>query len=377
MSPRRTAAATAAKQGASVERELLARLGLTNDANAQDIEHAHDEVVAFLERAPRELRAWAAREIQGADEAYAFLCDPTADVPAVAAVVVAAEPPVSQADDFDDAISDDPELTPAPRPNQLKARRSAAQAPGKGRSRLSPARRLLLAGVAGVAIAAVGFTVYAAGAPAVPGVSGTPAPEASPGSQLDTARVNDLMQKIAADPKDIASLQSLGDLYFNAGQYDVAADWEKKVLAIEPKNATALLALGAADFNQGDSANAEQQWRAVLAVDPKNLEAHYDLGFMYFSAEPPDVAKTTQEWQAVIDIAPDSDVAKTVSTHLATLKGASASGAPAGSPVAAPSSAQPSAAPAGTPAPAAAVPGAQPTAVPASPATPAPATTAP
>ena len=73
--------------------------------------------------------------------------------------------------------------------------------------------------------------------------------------------------------------------------YATAADWESKVLVLDPTNATAMLGLGAAEFNQGNAAEAERQWRAVLAIDPQNLEAHYDLGFMYFSQNPPDVAR--------------------------------------------------------------------------------------
>ena len=82
---------------------------------------------------------------------------------------------------------------------------------------------------------------------------------------------------------------------------------------------TALLALGAAQFNLGDAASAEKQWLAVLAIDPKNVEAYYDLGFMYLSQNPPDMANVKLQWGKVIEIDPNSDVAKTVATHLDSL----------------------------------------------------------
>ena len=114
----------------------------------------------------------------------------------------------------------------------------------------------------------------------------------------------------------------------------MAAEWEGKVVALEPKNVTALLGLGAATFNQGNAIEAEKHWQAVLDIDPYNLEAHYDLGFMYFSQNPPDIERTTIEWNSVIEIAPDSEIAKTVATHLDTLQTWAASSVPSGSPAA-------------------------------------------
>jgi hypothetical protein len=51
---------------------------------------------------------------------------------------------------------------------------------------------------------------------------------------------------------------------------------------------------------------------------------------MYFSLTPPDVAKVQAEWGAVIALSPDSDIAKTVATHLASLTGSPAPSAAPG-----------------------------------------------
>ena len=330
--PTKASTATAtADRSSQLERDLLARLGLAADANSVDIQNAHDELTAFLEGAPRDLGRWARHQIEVADEAFALLSDPTTSLAgrsAWPAEVTAALPPNTLLADLD-------ELAPA---GALHA--GLPPATGSDRSpistttrRIGPVGRAIAAALAVVAVVTVGYGVYASGAPAVPGVTGTPAPEASAQAQaqVDPAKVAELMTKIQADPKDVVSLQALGDLYFGAGDYATAADWETKVLALDPTNATAMLGLGAAQYNQGDAADAEKQWRAVLAIDPRNIEAHYDLGFMYFSQNPPDIAQTTAEWNAVIEIAPDSDIAKTVATHLKTLETWSSSASPAAS----------------------------------------------
>jgi cytochrome c-type biogenesis protein CcmH/NrfG len=327
-----------------LERELLARLGLSTDANTQDLDRAHDELIGFLETAPHDLHGWVERQIAIADEAYVLLSDPTASL---AGITIEQSPVVAS---VAAEIADEAATAPRPATHAPAARAARAALPASlgGAVVGHPVRRVLLAAAGVVAAVAVVFAVYQSGAPAVPGVTGTPAPEASSGAQLDTAQVAQLMEKVQADPTDVASLQALGDLYFQAADYVTSAEWEAKVLALEPRNIPALLGLGAATFNQGNATEAERQWRAVLDIDPLNLEAHYDLGFMYFSQNPPDIERTTAEWNSVIEIAPDSDIARTVATHLETLQSWAASSVPSGSPAAGPST------PASSPAPSAA-----------------------
>ncbi len=200
--------------------------------------------------------------------------------------------------------------------------------------------------VGAVAIGFVGFNMN--GGTGVPSFNGLAGDAEASTAGVDQAQLSALMQKIAADPKDTASLQSIGDLYYQVGDYATAGTWFDKILAIDPKNTDARLALGAAMYNQDKAADAEKQWRQVIAVDPKSIEAYYDLGFLYLSQNPPDITKVKTEWNKVIEIDPTSDLAKRVITHLQSLDGSPApSGAAASG---APASAAPST-PAATPAP--------------------------
>ena len=221
--------------------------------------------------------------------------------------------------------------------------------PGVRRLRRAGVIAAAMVGVA--AIAVIGFNM--GGTTGVPGVAGSPEPAAA-SPAIDTAKVGDLMQKIQADPKDISSLQALADIYYAGNQFETAAGFLRKIIAIDAGNVTARLALGAATFNVGQPTEAEAQWREVLKTDPNNLEAHYDLGFMYLSRDPADLASAKVEWTKVIAIAPDSDVAKSVRQHLASLDGSPAPGSSGAG--ASPSPAETAAAtaapsPAGAPAP--------------------------
>jgi cytochrome c-type biogenesis protein CcmH/NrfG len=295
-----------------VERDLLAQLGLGAGASDAELETAHDGIVGFLRTAPQDLRTWAGRQISTTDEAYALLSDPAADLASLApgALFAAAEP------------------TRAP---VTTATRSGTAIPGTPGRRVGPVARAIIAALGLVGALAIALFIYQSGAPAVPGFTGTPGPNASATPAVDAARVAALMQKIAANPKDTASLIGLGDLYYQAGDFKTAADWMAKAVAVDPKNTSALLGLGAAQFNIGDAPSAEKQWRAVLVVEPKNQEAYYDLGFMYLAQNPPDMANVTAMWQKVLDIDPTTTYAANVKTHFASFASPSpaASGVPA------------------------------------------------
>jgi len=290
----------ASADAASVERELLARLGLKPTASDDDVEIAHTDLAKFLETAPAGLEQWARREIAAADEAYALLSDPKADLAALAATSAA---------------------TTATAP--VPARRSGVLLSNR-----------VLIGVVGVAAAVViGIVVYQSGSPsstsgAADQTTTTADPNATATPQVDQAQVAALMTKISANPKDAAALTALGDIYFQAGDYNTAGGWMAKAVALQPKDVKARLALGAAQFNLGNAAAAEKEWKQVVVLAPRNVEAYYDLGFLYLSKKPSDTARAKAAWSKVIEIAPKSAVAKTIATHLKGLDGSSATAAP-------------------------------------------------
>ncbi len=90
----------------------------------------------------------------------------------------------------------------------------------------------------------------------------------------------------------------------------------EQILSTDPSDVDARLELGVLYFNQARVAEAEEQWLEVTQLDPQNLEAWYNLGFVYLSASPADMEGARNAWERVVEIAPDSDLAKTVQMHL-------------------------------------------------------------
>jgi tetratricopeptide (TPR) repeat protein len=290
---------------AEFRQELLGRLGLRADAGDQDVESAHNGLVEFLELAPNEVKSWAAAQTADVDEAFALLSGPEQDLVAPAAVAAMAQVGLDK-------------TPPAPAP-AAPAAPSTPAAPSALSSLAAnkPLQKKLVWVLAPLLVLGVVLGVYFNGKSAdVPGISGKPTGQATAAATVDKAKVAALMTKISANPKDLVSLQALGDLYFGVKDYTTALSWEQKVLAVDPKNQGALLAAGAAQFNLGNTVEAKKQWLVAAGLYPKNAEVHYDLGFLYMSQTPPDSANMQAEWKQVVAIDPNSDLAKTVATHL-------------------------------------------------------------
>jgi tetratricopeptide (TPR) repeat protein len=294
---------------AELKQELLGRLGLRADASDQDVEAAHNGLVDFLELAPHEVKSWAAAQTADVDEAFALLSGPEQDLAPATRLAALAQDPLDG-------------TPPAPSPAPATPTTPTAPATPWTAAARNALRTKLVWAVPVLVVAVVLGVFFMGKSSDVPGISGTPTgqeTQASGGAAttpVDKAKVAALMKKISANPTDKVSLQALGDLYFAAADYKNASTWEQKVLGVDPKNEVALLANGAAQFNLGNSAEAKKTWLVAAALYPKSAEVHYDLGFLYMSQTPPDSANMQAEWKKVVAIDPNSNLAKTVATHL-------------------------------------------------------------
>ncbi len=281
----------------------------------------------------------------------------------------AEQPPVNQPVLAGSATSGKPLTQAARRRGRTAAAQSAAPAAVPAPVSARPWKALAILASAGLLVAVVGLGVVpfvfnlgnAGGGLASDAATPTPS-----GPVVDMTRVAELMAKLQANPQDAATLNALGDAYFNGQQYDQAATFYDKSLAIAPKDIPTLLARGATYFNLGDSANAEKVWKQVVALGPTDKseaqEVHYDLGFLYLNEASPNWASVQSEWNQVIAIDATTQIAQVVRQHLDSLVAASmipggsaspaapgspaASGSPVASGSAAPSVATPSASPA-------------------------------
>ncbi|WP_199921686.1 tetratricopeptide repeat protein [Intrasporangium calvum] len=273
----RAKGATTTTSPTRVKSDLLARLGLDAAADDQEVEATHDQIVEYLEGAPTDIRGWADRRQQEVDRVFALLTGPESELRALA------------------------------RPSGAGA---AAETTEPNRT-----NRMLVGIIAVLVTIGVVLGVYWMGKPDVPEMTtAQDTSQTQTAAAVDPAKLAELTKKVEANPKDIASLQGIADLYFGANDWANAKAFSQKALDIDPKNAQALISLGAAAYNSGDNATAEKTWKAGVAAHPDNAELHYDLGFLYMTTGRSDLMQS--EWKKVVEIDPNSELAKTVQSQV-------------------------------------------------------------
>ncbi len=139
-------------------------------------------------------------------------------------------------------------------------------------------------------------------------------------TEADPEKVAELEKRIEENPKDIAAMGELGSLQHSAGQWEESRKWQERILKIDPDNVDALLALGVIQFNTDQMDEAEKTWKQVAKLAPDQPHSYYNLGFVYLAREPVDHDALRAAWEKVIELDPDSDMAKTASDHLGRLE---------------------------------------------------------
>ena len=122
--------------------------------------------------------------------------------------------------------------------------------------------------------------------------------------------------------------------YTQIGQFFAASINAEKGLQLDPTNVHALTDIGTANFNLGKYDDSKVAWLKAKEIDPDDEQVHYNLGFLYANVEPVDYAAASAEWQAVVQLAPGSDLANTAQVHLDSLVGEEPSPAPTEAPAA-------------------------------------------
>jgi tetratricopeptide (TPR) repeat protein len=161
---------------------------------------------------------------------------------------------------------------------------------------------------------AAAVTASAAPAPASPGN----APAAPP---LDSAKVQAATNRASAEPRNPAPRIELGNLYFDAEQYQDAARWYEAALAIDPSNADVSTDLGVSFYylNQPDRAIA--QFDKSLAINPKHSKTLLNLGIVRAFGKQ-DLQGAAKAWQEVIAVAPSSPEGQAARRALEAMRGA-------------------------------------------------------
>ena len=287
-------------------------LGLPLDAGQQDIEARYQELSAYLASGdlPPQVQVWAREQATRVDEAYAMLSDP--DLRAGLEDELEQEEAVA-APDVSAAI-------PAPTRSTRNGRMAA---------RLPLMALALGIFVGGAALLAVIIAEMGLGGASSEDPAADQQAQDDQFVPIDTERVATLVTSYQEDPTNPETLFELGEAYFLAGEWQQGQDWFLKLVEVDPANVHAWTDIGTAHYNLSRTEEAKAAWQQALQLAPEDPQLHYNMGFLYANSEPPDFDAAKREWQSVLDLAPGTQLAKTVQVHMEGLQaGASPEASP-------------------------------------------------
>jgi tetratricopeptide (TPR) repeat protein len=308
--------------------DYFALLGVSEDVSQDELETRYRDLAEYLSSSaiPSRLQGWARQQAELVDEAYAILADrergeaageeqetDTEAQPSAGTAGKRGRRQPERARNEQTRFEEEPQ-------RDRDGRQSSASgvSASLGLFRSQPLLVGILIGVALVGAVLLGRYGFD-GDGEESAVAADQQPEVGASIPLDTERVAELMAAVEQNPGDAFALFELGESFFQANQWDAAITWFTKLLELDPNNVHAMTDIGTSHFELGRMDEAETTWLAALELAPGDAQVHYNLGFLYANAEPPEFAAAKQAWERVVQLEPDSDIAQTAQVHLDSL----------------------------------------------------------
>lgn len=120
--------------------------------------------------------------------------------------------------------------------------------------------------------------------------------------------INDLENKIRANPDDLESTLHLAHLQQDSKLFEKAINNYKKYLEKNPENADARVDMGICFYNLGDNNSAINEMESALKYQPKHQIAHLNLGIVNLAAQDIEVSKNW--FRKTVELNPESEAGK-------------------------------------------------------------------
>jgi tetratricopeptide (TPR) repeat protein len=165
-----------------------------------------------------------------------------------------------------------------------------------------------------------GRPVAAQPAPTVQ-TAAAPAANAPQPKPVDQSRVSSLEAAAAAAPQNAAPRIELGNLYFDAEQYDNAIKWYEQAVKLQPNDVNVSTDLGVAYYYTNQPDRAIDQLNHSLTIDPHHAKTLLNLGVVRAFGKQ-DLKGAAEAWQKAVEASPDSEEGRAAKRALDAVKSA-------------------------------------------------------
>jgi len=180
---------------------------------------------------------------------------------------------------------------------------------------------IAIAFIAGIVVGVIAAVYYEDKTPIIPPPvkqsTSSPAPAAPPADlqkQIDTLR-----SMLKDDPKNLNVLIQLGNLYFDAEQFNEAIEAYSRVLEIDPKNADVRTDMGIMYRKKRDYDRAIAEFKKAAEVDPRHVNSRYNLGIVLLH-DKQDIKGAIKAWEDYLRVEPTGPRAENIRNQMDKMK---------------------------------------------------------
>ena len=138
---------------------------------------------------------------------------------------------------------------------------------------------------------------------------------------LDESRASAMRTTAQQNPNDAVTRVQLGNMYFDAGRFQEAAQWYEAALKITPKDVNVSTDLGISYYYMNDADRALAQFEHSLQIDPTHAKTMLNVGIVRAFGKQ-DLKGAAQAWEKVMTMAPNSEEARAAKQALDGVKSA-------------------------------------------------------
>jgi cytochrome c-type biogenesis protein CcmH/NrfG len=138
-------------------------------------------------------------------------------------------------------------------------------------------------------------------------------------TQMLSTQAQPLLDRLQTNPKDVATLIQLGDMYYDAGQWNDAITYYTRALKETPANPDVRTDMGVAYFNSGNADQALKEFDRALKDDPKHAQTLFNVGVVKMTGKN-DAKGAIVAWESLLKMDPEYKDRAKVETLLAQAK---------------------------------------------------------
>jgi tetratricopeptide (TPR) repeat protein len=134
------------------------------------------------------------------------------------------------------------------------------------------------------------------------GAAQQPTPEQL--AQMADKQAEPLLQKLQSRPDDASLLTSIGNLYYDARQYDKAIEYYKKTLKVQPANVDVRSDMATCLWYKNDADAAIAEFEKSLKYNPQHASTLYNMGVVKWQGKG-DPKGAVQAWEKLLQTNPN------------------------------------------------------------------------